>query len=137
MSKVYNYVLGEIEDGKSGEDILNGLAEFYNGSLYEESNIGFYFYEESHEITQEADGYRGVILEIEKDETIEQIKESFLHEAKKAIYNVYKDEYGSPVLEIDFDELNEKTNILSYIFDEYLKADIECFLEQNNSDSCL
>lgn len=130
MSKVYNFVLEEIKEGKSGENILKGLSEFYNGSLYEGSNIGFYFYEESHKITQEADGYREIIVQIEKDETIEQIKESFLQEAQKAIYNVYKDEYGNPVLDIYFDELDKETNILSYIFDECLKADIERFLKE-------
>lgn len=137
MSKVYNFVLGKIEEGKSKRGILKELAEFSNQSLYAESNLGFYFNENTNEITEEADGYKGVILEIQEDENLEQIKEAFLIEAQSSIYNVYRDENGQEMLEIDFDELNEKTNILSYIFDECLKADIECFLEQNNSDSCL
>lgn len=131
MSRIYNFVLSEINAGKSGDGILKGLAEFYNGLLYKESNIGFYFDEESHEITQEADGYKEVILQIEKDETLDQIKELFLEEAKRTIYNVYKDEYGKPVLEIYFEELNKETNILSYIFDECLKLDIEYFLKED------
>lgn len=130
MSKVYNFVLGEIEKGKSREEIIKVLGEFSNQSLYTESNLGFYFNEKSNDITQEADGYRGVVLKIEKDGTLEQIKEAFLEEAKKSIYNVYTDEYGEEILEIDFKELNEETDILGYIFNKFLKSDIEYFLNE-------
>lgn len=130
MYKVYNYVVDRInkDDIDSIEKDLS--KEFCNKDLYIESNLGFYFNEITGEITAEIDGFREVINVVDKEEKIEEIKECFIEEVSWSIYNVYYDIEGNPELEIVFSDLDKETNILDYIFEEYLRTDIEYFLSE-------
>ena len=129
MDKVYKYVVDRInkDDIKNIEKDLS--KEFYNKDLYIESNLGFYFNGETGEITAETDGFREVIYVVEKEKMIEEIKEYFVGEAGWLVYNIYYDIEGNEVLEIGLSDLDKETNILDYIFEEFLRSDIESFLK--------
>ncbi len=77
MYKVYNFVTDKIakDDIKNIEKYLS--EKFCNKDLYSESNLGFYFNEETGEITAENDGFREVIHVVEKEEKVDEIKEYF------------------------------------------------------------
>ena len=60
---------------------------------------------------------------------IEQIKEYFVGETGWPVYNIYYDIEGNQVLEIGLSDLDKETNILDYIFEEFLRSDIESFLK--------
>lgn len=130
MYKVYKYVMGRIkmDDIKNIEKDLS--EKFCNKDLYSESNLGFYFNEETGEITAENDCFREVIHVVEKEEKVDEIKEYFLGEADRLVYNVYYDPQGNEVLEIGLYDLDKETNILDYIFEEFLRSDIESFLRE-------
>lgn len=129
MNKIYKYVVDRInkDDIESIEKYLS--KEFYNKDLYIESNLGFYFNGETGEITAETDGFREVICVVEKEKMIEEIKEYFVGEAGWLVYNIYYDIEGNEVLEIGLSDLDKETNILDYIFEEFLRSDIESFLK--------
>lgn len=129
MDKVYKYVVDRVnkDDIKNIEKDLS--KEFYNKDLYIESNLGFYFNGETGEITAETDGFREVIYVVEKEKMIEEIKEYFVGEAGWLVYNIYYDIEGNEVLEIGLSDLDKETNILDYIFEEFLRSDIESFLK--------
>ncbi|MBE6063985.1 hypothetical protein [Clostridium cochlearium] len=130
MYKVYNFVTDKIakDDIKNIEKYLS--EKFCNKDLYSESNLGFYFNEETGEITAENDGFREVIHVVEKEEKVDEIKEYFLGETVRPVYNVYYDPQGNEVLEIGLYDLDKETNILGYIFEEFLRSDIESFLRE-------
>jgi len=130
MYKVYNFVTDKIakDDIKNIEKYLS--EKFCNKDLYSESNLGFYFNEETGEITAENDGFREVIHVVEKEEKVDEIKEYFLGETVRLVYNVYYDPQGNEVLEIGLYDLDKETNILGYIFEEFLRSDIESFLRE-------
>ena len=129
MDKVYKYVVDRVnkDDIKNIEKDLS--KEFYNKDLYIESNLGFYFNGETGEITAETDGFREVIYVVEKEKMIEEIKEYFVGEAGWLVYNIYYDTEGNEVLEVGLSDLDKETNILDYIFEEFLRSDIESFLK--------
>ncbi len=134
MNDVYNYVMEKIEEGKGRDEIIKGVGkEFSARELYYESNLGFYFDdEETHEITAEADGSIFVICKVEKGQTLEEIKQEFIETVKYLTYNIYKNIISEPILEIGFEDIDEETRIVEYIFEEYLKKDIEYFLNEDS-----
>lgn len=129
MDKVYKYVVDRVnkDDIKNIEKDLS--KEFNNKDLYIESNLGFYFNGETGEITAETDGFREVMYVVEKEEEIKEIKEYFVGEAGWLVYNIYYDTEGNEVLEVGLSDLDKETNILAYIFEEFLRSDVESFLK--------
>ena len=133
MNKVYNYVMGKIGKGKNRDEIVKGVVEIFSArELYAESNFGFYFdLEETHEITGEADGCKIVICEVEKEQSLEDIKHEFIETVRHLTYNIYRNLNGEPFLEIGFEDIDEMTGVIEYVFEEHLKDDIEYYLKEN------